>query len=263
MSLLFTPFIEAPPIRTVRATSGSGGSNISSFEHLAQGVSVRNPMRIATSVIPFMYAGGDLDSNIERLDFSSNEAFDPCAKFSDSQKIIPENLIQNRNQFGNTIFVGDYWPEDGVIEPLTIRNLATREIQEDLVPHVIKSSLMDGNINSFGESNVVSSFKEIKANSDFSLFKERYGYAANGLIILDGFIMSHSLDKIEIFSEVSVENLFLTSDTEINKQLLLMTGSIEDDFRKRGEKSAVCGFVYQTNIGTDSIAFGGLTYEAN
>lgn len=246
----FTPFVEAPTIRTVPQPV-SGGIIIDT--RTAQGVSVRNPIKRQTSLLP-QANSGRTDFVVECLNFDQSPAIDKTTPFSDRENITAVRYLQDKTQFATPIQVGDFLPNDGALEPLTIRDVASFKTTESPVAHRVRGTLMCGNEDKFGNAEIKGSFIEFEKNSDFVPYND----VVTGSLVVVGFTKDANDDKTRPFDDSEPDTRFLTNNGSINAQLLAMTGSIDDDFRPLNTKAATSGFVYSNLEGTDSLAFGDL-----
>ena len=158
---------------------------------------------------------------------------------------------------------------NGVIEPFSIRPIASFFSTEFPYPHrAFRGSLEGGNNDLFLLSN------------DQVLTVDYWNTSKNEAWYLDGFEMfdvsgsikssigyvNDNLNKIANFddSKVYVKTYGInetTSGQDMIDAILAMTSSL-DNYIPPGKKSATCGFVFDRPgyAGTDSIAFGGLSY---
>lgn len=264
------PYIEAPTVRIVEQPV-SGGIDISSFEHLLQGVSVQTPRSRVKGILPRIGAGSD-DHTIEQYNFGQAVDYTLFVPFSDEQeKINPQKFIEDPSQYEEGS-VAEGFSYDGVIEPFVIRDDATFLTTESPIAHSVKGQLMIGNEDSWGNTDQIMQFISLKFASVVEPYEDsddRFGVLLTASVKLPGFITDlrrtmDPFDESAIFSASLVPN----GDTfdaggnlsSINAALLAMTGTIDDDFRPVGHKSAAAGWTYDNNpAGTDSIAFGGLS----
>ena len=249
------PYIEAPAIRVVDQPV-SGGIDISSFERLSQGVSVRSKVKRNASILPQM-GTGDPDFYLEKISFDQSKPFEEGSSFSDRERIVSETYLQDPTQFGGSeILVGDFLPIDGSLEPLEIRGIASFKSQPPY-ERSIKGALMDGNLDRFGKSDVKNSFFELIQNDSFDYFLDSANTIVN--MFLPG-VSGDSERTVNPFDDSSIYNKFLVSsdNTEINSVILAMTGSSDDHFLRDRTKSSTSGFIYSNREGIDSLAFGGL-----
>lgn len=260
---VYSPFIEAPKVRTTAHPSFDG---IAIDMTTAQGVSFRNPLIKQTTLIPQINSGRT-DFVVDCYNFGSRPSFDESTPYSDYEKWTAEKYIQDPEQFGFPLLVGDFLPNDGSIEPLTIRDVATRETIEDPVSHRIRGHVMDGNEDSYDGVDLKSSFISYKKNSDFVPFEDASDVEAGGLIVIEGFLANSLDDKVGPFDDSmnDVNERFVINNDEIVSEWNSLTSNnirnpkyFDDDFRPYDSKSSTSGFVYFNLEGTDSLAFGGL-----
>lgn len=253
----FEPFKEDPTQRNTTQPV-SGGSGIS-FKG-AQGISYLNNPRLRNSTVLPQFNAGREDFVIECLNFGATTTpVDPTVPFDDRNKVTAEAFLLDPNQFGELFFVGDYLPMNGVIEPLTIRDVASRETIEEPVSHRVRATIMCGNEDSFDGADIKGSYIPYNKNTDFVPFEDSSETIANGTIVVVGYVANSLDDKVEPFDESVLDARFSVNSDELNSVLLLMTGSSDDDFRPYNTKAATSGFIYSNKEGTDSLAFGGLS----
>lgn len=216
--------------------------------------------------------------NFDSLDYINSQAPGIVTSFT-----YPTVITSDNNQLENIVF-------NGIIEPLSIRKvLSFFSVEFPYESHAFRGSMMAGNIEQFGlSSDQVLSVdyvpKKLEKVFPYNNYRKAY---VNNKFYLDAFkivvsgsnysgsIDSHNTDYLndgENYIEPFVDkNQFdYLNDLGITIQkhgedmynvFKIMTGST-DNYIPPSKKSATVGFVYD-NIGyagTDSIAFGGLTY---
>jgi hypothetical protein len=201
-------------------------------------------------------AGGTSVNILSQSVFRSSKYYDESTPFIDAPKPTSELYMNNPSELRENVPWGDYRPMDGAVEPLTIRDEIAFTSNEKPIYRCIKSNLGNGNTDIFGNNDVIKIVYSPKRLTDnnMALFidaaKEEY-------IIFD------QENQNTFFADDTINDRYLstTSDT-INNTILNgnVSGSYKwDNYLKRDEISATCGFVYNGNTnGTDSIAFGGL-----
>ncbi len=250
----YTPYVEAPTVRTtVQPVSGGIVIDIGT----AQGASFRNRNLRQTTLLPQLDSGQD-NFAVECLNFGFSTPVDESLPFSDRGKVTALSYLEDPNQFGDSFIVGDFLPIEGAIEPLIIRDVATRESIEDPISHRIRGTIMGGNEDYFDGADINASHFLYDKNSDFVPFEDSVETTAGGSILIIGFVAEAFNDKTEPYDDSEIDTRNLTNNSDINAQLLAMTGSIDDDFRPINSKASTSGFVYSNKEGTDSLAFGGL-----
>ena len=150
----------------------------------------------------------------------------------------------------------------GVIEPLAIREQVSFFSIETPQPfHSVHGSLAGGNINQTNTSD------RVLTVDYFDPMKQIVGYLDMvdmfGSTPLNGFFQ-HRFSTIAPFIDQRLVRNTLASAAESSSELSamsLMTGST-DNYVRYNQRSARCGWDYDstTTIGTDSLAFGGMTH---
>lgn len=156
------------------------------------------------------------------------------------------------------------YENDGIIEPLTIRNeilfKSTIKINES---HTIRSSMCDGNETIFGASSFIKSIDYIN-NDTFKPFIDSSEHST--LLTFDTFINFDS-SIINPFNDIQLSkdmpSNVITDNDIINalSNTLTATSSyyFHDEYKRYNQKANNCGFVFD-NLNIDSISFGGMTY---
>jgi hypothetical protein len=258
---LYSPFIEAPTIRTIEQPAFDG---ISIDMGTAQGISFRNPLLRQVTILPQINSGRT-DFVVDCFNFGFDTPNDSTKPFLDKENWTAEKYLQDPSQFGSPLFLGDYLPNNGALEPLTIRDVAARKGISS--PHKIRANICGGNEDSFDGSDLIVSHVLYKKNDDFVPFED--SSSSIGLTVLLGTVLDPKKDKIQPFSDddLNSKRRFLSEIannsnlSSLFDGLLDMTGSADDDFRPLNSKASTSGFIYgisNSSLGTDSLAFGGL-----
>ena len=201
---------------------------------------------------------------------TSNEGY-----FEDQSKFDPIEFleVQTTNAIAKlykvkSIIVGDYDNDlmDGAIEPLTIRRTVTlKSAKLPLEPHAIKGALQSGNTGHFLSSDQTLSVDYYDTNYHTLPFND----TISGTLLLP----NSSFDEVQYrlnsplmpFKETNILRCELTTSNYryggLIDALATMTGS-GDTYIAFNKRSATCGWEFNnnTNIGTDSITFGGQLY---
>lgn len=195
----------------------------------------------------------------EELDYFQSELFLRAQELDSPLlwNILTFPIITSDNdQIENYVF-------DGVIEPLTIRSRASFfSIDVPFEAHDVRGALMGGNTDSTGASDQVLTIY-VRNSSTMS---EMLPYLdlvdlIGGRFPLNGYFQ-HEKSHIKPFADIRYpRNVSLQSyDASLESALSLMTGST-DSYIRFDERSATSGWDFDSNlIGTDSLAFGGMTY---
>jgi hypothetical protein len=180
--------------------------------------------------------------------------------FMDNEKFNPFRFIQKQEKFSylyDDIFtlpfvIGDNDEVttrnfDGVIEPLTIRDIVGfRSIESPFVAHNVKANIAGFDDPNLGACQIVQ-VDYFNFNSDIITYDDR-GY------------FKYEFTYLKPFSD-SQETSTGFADDELSLALRLMKPATEN-FIPENKRSFSAGWDYDGNIkiGTDSIAFGGMTY---
>lgn len=194
-------------------------------------------------------------SRFEELDYFSPETYIRAQELSPlSWNITFPILTSDNDQVDNYIF-------DGVIEPFTIRSVASFfSIDVPFEAHEIKGALMAGNTDATWASD------QIQTVYVYDL-RQHIGYL-DMVDMIDGqYPLNGYFRHDKTLSSPFADTRYLrnaapstTYDDAMNAAISLMTGSTEN-YIGMNEKSATSGFVFDNNsLGTDSLAFGGRVY---
>lgn len=152
---------------------------------------------------------------------------------------------------------------DGVIEPLTVRAKAFLfEFDKNYFPHDVRGSLSGGNEDQTLSSDRVLSLDYYVSTTTPVAFRDHVEQSSNHPPINGAFNVNHV--KIKPFVDERFNRNMSSSiarGSDIEGYMADMTGST-DNYISHKQRSSTCGWVYDnsTTIGTDSIAFGGMTY---
>lgn len=219
-------------------------------------------------VKPLSYGVNNLDI-ISEDNYLELDYFNPVT-YINVQGIgtLPENVItfpvitSDVNQMENYLL-------NGIIEPLTLRSIASfYSTEAPFYSRTTKGAVMAGNLNQRTAAGdyvlTVDDAFDIKNDSWYLDAFEHIG--AGGVLYQWIGYVNDNVEKIEpyIDSETYLGQLGITSQThgeDMARVFTYMTGTT-GNYIPPGKRSATSGFVYEGNslIGTDSIAFGGMSY---
>ena len=184
--------------------------------------------------------------------------------YSDVNSVNPELRVSGKDN--STIINTDMLDgrvEDGVIEPLTIRSIARRERSMlDHEPHQIYGSLSAGTELQHCSSSPVVIVDYFKKGKSGTTFNDCMEYFRNLPI-------QHKTELtpyVDIRSDLESSSQYATTwrETDVDGKFLpvvsSMAGARDSGYVSLGQVSAAAGWVYDSSVGTDSIAFGGMTY---
>jgi hypothetical protein len=205
---------------------------------------------------------GEPDHVLRQSRFGMDIYHDPnSSAYSDNDKFNPVKFIKVQEYYSylysdvfTVPFIIDDNDEvttdnfDGVIEPLTIRDVvALRSLEAPFIAHSVKAGLAGGSDDFQRGSCPVIQLDYFFPTRNTVVYDDR-GYFKNEFV------------KIKPFDDVNLPDTGFM-DTDLAFMLRLMRPST-GNFVPNGYKSFCAGWDYDgnVNIGTDSIAFGGMTY---
>ena len=163
----------------------------------------------------------------------------------------------------------DPFDVNGVLEPLTIRDIATRSSlfvgnSDDPEPHSVKGAISGPFIEGrSGRNYSISNFYEVSNPSRLESYKEALGRDDEVLNYAKPIYTTDQRESYKSFldsTDAEERNDAKRLDEDMRKTLLEITQTIGDSFFPSfTSKSAACGFIFENSAtGTDSIVFGGL-----
>jgi len=264
----------------VSSSVPKSGSNTSDIDHLRQGIEIINNNFRFIGVQPKISSNSE-DNFIEIDTFGIAKDFDDETVFQDIPKLDPKTYLQDADGSAQypailqNVSLREPNQMDGVLEPLTIRSkVAMTSIDFPFEAHDIKATLMDGNTDAFGRTDVIEQFIEKKnprISDPYLDSINSFGLTARGSVLLEG-VVSDKVKEIHAFDETAFDQFLSSSITagSLIKTAISMShrqsGSYFDlgliDYNK---KSSAAGNFYFSAVkeGTDSIAFGDMgTYRS-
>jgi len=253
-------FDEGPKIRPVIRTSTSGAMDTIAIDAYTQGIEITR-MRQYDAGIAKIWTG-DPGHQLKNNRYGMDNDFSPGRKFADADLFNPVRYLEIQdaasplwdNIMTFPVTIGDNtqlenFNFNGVIEPLTIRSIASFFSTEMPGPaHTVKGALMAGNLDHFdGTDRILNvDFCDIDAISAFA--DSPYFNRAPSAPLFP-------------FPDVRLcRNEFAPASepSDMIAALSLMTGST-DNYVKYSDKAGTAGWTFDsvTNAGTDSLAFGG------
>lgn len=262
------PFIEAPSIRLTEQNV-SGGMDTVGFDHLRQGVSIRNNSDRYAGVMPKIGTGRN-DHVTEIVTYGQGNEFtdEPIFEFIDT--FDPVRYIENNQSLIFPIILANATlidPEKagGFIEPLPIPARDLVSIEGSNTSQGVKGALMSGNEDSWRKFDQISQFIcDFKENEPEDVYIDSSDCIGEegGDILIPGFFPEKE-KTLKPFNESLVLGKIYISGSiraapDMEKVILAMTGSSTDNYVSNVCITSTTGFVYDNNsIGTDSLAFGG------
>lgn len=194
--------------------------------------------------------------------------------------VITAPVINDSNQLANIVPI-----LNGIIEPLAVRNLqqffSNAAVASDIaVPinvHTVRAGLTSGNDSivygsdrsltvDYYDPTIPGTTPFIDAVGVFTdgAFTSGSSFVPNG-VPLNGYKLQYDLTPMAPFTDARLVRNTIDpnddDDQQLTAALALMTGSTAN-YVSYDQRSATCGWDYDSTlpIGTDSLAFGGMTY---
>jgi hypothetical protein len=267
--MAITPFDEGTIVRTTTAPV-SGGYADPEVDKFRQGVEITTERHRADGVLLRLNTTRNLNHQVEPNIFGQDGMFTLNENlFVDGDRHDPSQRVNTSSL--EAVADGPF-SFNGVIEPLTIRDKVTGlGVESPFFAHDVFGNLQGGNEDPLKRSDQILQFIPLPAVSasvqEPWLDSEETAGSTNGAIRIPGYIMDE-VRLIRPFDDSASGTLFsgapgegrAANNQDVVDALRDMTGSVDNDFRPFKHKSATAGFIYENNteIGTDSIAFGGL-----
>jgi hypothetical protein len=237
-------------------TSVSGSlNNLSSSYPFVQGVEITKQSQYTKGV--FKIWSGDSQHELRPAVFGQERMFTGDTGFVESDRFSAEALVRNAARSFTSDDDGpiESYSANGIIEPLTIRRAVKLSTVPNDEPHSVKAAFMAGTVDVHGSSVAILSI-------DISAIPEEVSGFVDGTLADVGAFGSRVV--LAPFSDTRLVRSVPVVDSEpvdMVAALSEMTGSSTDDHVRHNQRSAPCGWYYDnTRAGTDSLAFGGMTY---
>lgn len=271
-------FDEGPRVldqRPVLGTSANTSSiDIGSIDPWRQGVEITQQKHFDAGMVKIH--AGEPGHMLRRNRFGMDRNFRTEVAFEELDYFNPRNFLlsqeidsplnfniitfpiitSDNDQIENYIF-------DGVIEPFTIKSRAAFfSIDVPFEAHEVKGAVMGGNTDSTMSSDMVLTVDY------YDVRQRQVGYLdlvdmIDGRFPLNGFFNTDKAPCAPFMDERYVRNVDapVTYDSTMTAALSMMSGSTEN-YISSLQRSATAGWTYDstTNVGTDSIAFGGMVH---
>lgn len=254
--------------KTLITTSTSGSMDTSAIDAYTQGVELTRQSRHDAGMAKIW--SGEAGHVLLQNRFGMDKGVFPDRAYSDMDGFNAGTFIRSQRYadalWGDVlsfpIVIGDNDQSEnfnlnGVIEPLSIRRPASFTSTDcPIEAHDIRATQGAGNVDAHGGSDQVLTVDYVEPHR-----------AINGFIDMsdrNGSFFDDTLSTREPFADVRlVRNDVPPGEetTDMVRALSPMSGST-DNYVKHNQRSATCGWVYDgtAGVGTDSLAFGGMTY---
>lgn len=260
-------------IRSLTTASISGSIDTREIDPYTQGVELTSQRRYDAGVVKIW--SGEPGHQLRKNRFGMDRNIVAGTTFADSDYFNPQTYLQlqvSRSPLWSSIITFPILVEDtdqsendnfnGVIEPLSIRKVANfSSIDVPFEAHAVRGAYGNGNIDALGTTDQVVTIFEIREREREVGFLDLVDAMGNTPLngYFDGTLVRMSPFVDQRLVRNTSASIYMSSD--IVGYLSHMTGST-DNYIRPGYKSATCGRDYDniTDIGTDSLAFGGMTY---
>jgi len=266
-------FDDGPRVTNRNPSSRGTSSDLTGSYPFLQGVEVSQQAQYDAGLVKIW--SGNPGHRLPPSTFGQDKNFFPDPGFADMDLFDPVRYLQSQADaspltapiFTFPIVTGDNdqlenFNFNGIIEPLTIRPVvAFFSTDVPFEVHTVRATLMAGN------TNQVNGTEQVLTVDRYEPTREIVGYLDMVDIIeghpLNGFFRHEFTTVLPFVDQRLVRNDVpdLGLDPGMAAALSLMTGST-DNYMGPDQRSATCGWYYDNNAstGTDSLAFGGMTY---
>lgn len=272
-----TTFDEGPHVSNSKSkvtTSSSGSMDTTPIDPYTQGVEMTRQAQYDAGIVKIW--SGEPGHRLLKNGFGMDKNFFPDPGFADLDLFDPVNFLNAQaetsplwfNIITFPIITGDNdqlenFNFNGIIEPLPIRPIvAFFSIDVPQEARGIRGAIAAGNTNQINGSDLVQNVYLFEPQ------KQAIGYLDMVDIIeghpLNGYFR-HEFTTVQPFIDQRLNRNDTAFDPFEDAELVdimdHMTGST-DNYVRYDQRSAPCGWDYDRNtaIGTDSLAFGGMTY---
>lgn len=166
-------------------------------------------------------------------------------------------VINDANEPENSVY-------NGVIEPFAIRSVASFSsiFAGGIEPTGIKGHVVDGNVDWRQTSDCIDHVRQYDTAHKIGPFLDMIDMIGTTQTIAE---LDHTIPTIAPFidagnsREVTMKDVLLNASIDLRSAILDLEFDSEN-YVPTGSVSPTAGFTYDASIGTDSIAFGGMTY---
>lgn len=261
-------FDEGPPVRHLAPTVSTLTSSIntSAIDGWRQGVELTQQKHWDAGTAKIW--AGEAGHMPKRNRYGMGDVFRMTPPFEELDYFDPATFLRAQDELFNVTFTypivtndnnqSENYLLDGIVEPFTIRARASFfSIDIPIESHDTKGAVMAGNTDSINASDQV-------LTVDYFSISQIKGYIdlidMMGNQPLNGFFHVEKVRLLPFIDERLIVTPVPNLPADFTAAVSLMSGSF--DYISPHQRSATSGWVYDgvQGIGTDSIAFGGLTY---
>lgn len=273
-------FDETRQISNVQTIATSGTIDTTQIDQYRQGVEITSLQHFDKGTVK-IHAGepghilpkstliDDVIFRQENNAYSEIDVFDPT-KYLQYQDSLDQFYIFSTDHtwpiVAKDIDLASIYHFNGIIEPLSIRNIISFKEHNDPTQHTIKSTLEDGNIDFKSSTSQITTIDYFEHNN-FSPYLDAIDLF--GTIRTHEYLMSEqtnnkpfsdkTLKKDVQFSQNTSDDMIIALNATYDLTSSFMTC---DQYVRYNQISTTTGFVYDDvqGVGVDSIAFGGLLF---
>ena len=253
--------------------SATSNSDLSASYPYVQGVEISRQAQYDAGLVKVW--SGEPGHRLSPSTFGQDKNFFPNPGFADLDLFDPVKYLKSQDAaspltapiFTFPIITGDNdqlenYNFNGIIEPLPIRPVvAFFSIDAPFEAHGVRATLMGGN------TNQINGTEQVLTVDRYEPTQEVVGFLDMVDIIeghpLNGFFRHEFTTVLPFVDERLVRDSVADAKVppDMVAALSVMSGST-DNYVGPDQRSATCGWYYDNNasLGTDSLAFGGMTY---
>lgn len=269
-------FDEGPRIPNYKSNtydSLSGAMDTRGVDAYAQGVEITRQSQYDAGMVKIW--SGEPGHKLLYTRFGQDRNYFPNPGFAEMDYFSPVRYLEAQehdsplwwNIITFPIITGDNdtaenYDFNGIIEPLSIRSsVAFFSIEVPQESHAIRANFGGGNVNSLGGSDRILTVDYFEPTREMIGYLDMIDMEAGRPTV--GYFRHEFATLLPFVDERFIRNQPLegTESAEAIAALSEMTGST-DNYVRHNQRSATCGWYYDNNsgVGTDSLAFGGMTY---
>lgn len=262
-------FDEGPPVRRVKPIvhTNTSSMNTSAIDGWRQGVEITQQKHFDAGTVKIW--AGESGHMLKRNRYGMGEVFRTAPPFQELDYFRPVTYLLAQDELFDPIFTypiitndnsqDENYLFDGIIEPFTIRARASFfSIDVPIESHEVKGALMAGNTDSTNASDQVLTVDYFSPHKQTKSYIDLIDMMGNHP--LNGFF---HVEKTTLLPFID-ERLLVTPVVGLRADFVAAVGQMSGsfDYIPPHQRSATSGWVYDSTqgVGTDSLAFGGLTY---
>lgn len=250
----------AEPLTVTLSTNHSGSIDTSAIDAYRQGVEMSSIQHWTNGLVKIH--AGETDHVLRQLSFGAGPNVDTTTTrynnarwFNESDRYDAYAAIRSNHSGSFSTYLNDdeqdyNRPLNGIIEPLAIRTSSDVKSQQYVNAHVVRATFGSGNADSEGRTDVVEHVHRTNAIDKIAAYVD------------NSTIASSSLDR-PYDDTLDSRSRILQDVFERNPDMRAALSQLDfstDSYVPSGSLSPTSGFSFESVTGTDSIAFGEMTY---